>query len=188
MAMSQPRRKLFGPLRYSTLLAAVLVSIFAGVQLGKPRLDGWLRRHRLAAMMHNSRTRLVMDLLADAVGSVNEEVRLKAARLLGRVSFYLADGKAITKGTEKVPHKLHGTVRASGRERVARGWVGHALGAGVARSAGKGHQAKSRARGEAGRARALDHLALICVADRHVMAAAGDAIRSCDCISRPFPG
>ncbi len=56
--MSRPRRKLFGPLFYSTLLAAVLVSIFAGVQLGKPRADEWLRRHRLAAMMHNSRTRI----------------------------------------------------------------------------------------------------------------------------------
>jgi hypothetical protein len=56
--MSQPRRKLFGPLFYSTLLAAVLVSIFAGIQLGKPRVEEWLRRHRLAAAMHNPRTRL----------------------------------------------------------------------------------------------------------------------------------
>jgi HEAT repeat protein len=146
MAMSQPRRKLFGPLFYSTLLAAVLVSIFAGVQLGKPRVEKWLRRHRLAATMHDPKSRLaaipdlsweddefalpllaeaahdqdeevrisacdclvnrrveprlVMDLLADAAGSVSEEVRLKTAWLLCRVSFNSVQGNAINKGSQ----------------------------------------------------------------------------------------
>jgi HEAT repeat protein len=146
MVMSQPRRKLFGPLFYSTLLAAVLVSIFAGIQLGKPRVEEWLRRHRLVAAMHNPRARLaampdlaweddefsvpllaeaardqdedvrisacqclvnkraeprlVMDLLADAVGSANEEVRYKAAWLLGRGSFQPDEGEATSTGSQ----------------------------------------------------------------------------------------
>jgi HEAT repeat protein len=144
--MSEPRRKLFGPLFYSTLLAAVLVSVFAGVQLGKPRVEEWVRRHRLAAMMHDSRSRmaampelnwendefaipllaeaardqneevrisvcqclvnkraeprLVMSLLADAVGSANEEVRFRAAWLLGRGSFLTDEVKVITTGSQ----------------------------------------------------------------------------------------
>jgi hypothetical protein len=95
MAMSQPRRRIFGPLFYSTLLAAVLVSIFSGVQLGKPRVEEWLRRHRLAAMMHDSRARLAampdlgweddefsVPLLAEAARDQNEEVRIFACHLL----------------------------------------------------------------------------------------------------------
>src|SRR4051812_4741185 len=146
MAMSQSRRKIFGPLFYSTLLAAVLVSIYSGVQLGKPKVEEWLRRHRLAAMMHNPKSRLaampdlgweddefsvpllaeaardpdeevrisacqclvnkraeprlVMALLADAVGSANEEVRFRAAWMLGRGSLHLVDGKVTLTGSQ----------------------------------------------------------------------------------------
>ena len=93
--MSQPRRKLFGPLFYSTLLAAVLVSIFAGVQLGKPKVEEWLRRHRLAAIMHDPSTRLAamsdlnweddefaLPLLAEAARDQDEEVRISACHCL----------------------------------------------------------------------------------------------------------
>jgi hypothetical protein len=43
MSMSKPRRKLFGPLFYSTLLAAVLVAIYAGRVWARSGGDGCAR-------------------------------------------------------------------------------------------------------------------------------------------------
>ncbi len=44
--------------------------------------------------------RLVMDLLADAVGSANEEVRFRAVWLLGRGSFHSEEVNATTTGSQ----------------------------------------------------------------------------------------
>ena len=44
--------------------------------------------------------RLVMALLADAVGSASEEVRFRAAWLLNRVPFHIAGGKVTPLGTQ----------------------------------------------------------------------------------------
>ena len=46
--MSGPRRKLFGPLFYSTVVVAVVVTAWAEIFIGLPVLDDWLREQSLS--------------------------------------------------------------------------------------------------------------------------------------------
>ncbi|QEH35659.1 HEAT repeat protein [Aquisphaera giovannonii] len=48
-AGAAPRKKTFGPLLYSTLLAAGLVGLYSAIELGGPVLQRWLEERRLAS-------------------------------------------------------------------------------------------------------------------------------------------
>ena len=100
--MSRPRRKVFGPLFYSALLAWVLVAIYGVVEVARPRVETWLKHRAIARMMRSPdvRTRLTAVLglerespavarpyLLEALGDPNIDVRVAACRSLAHQGY-----------------------------------------------------------------------------------------------------
>ena len=95
--MSEPRKKVFGPLLYAALVAWGLVAIFACVETGGPKFQQWLRDRQLvqslqstdpetrwSALGHLEQQDLasVRPYVIEALRDPNAKVRVAACRVL----------------------------------------------------------------------------------------------------------
>ena len=95
--MSAQRKRLFGPITYSAMLAGALACLYSGVEIAAPRMEEWLEQRRILSDLRspniNVRLQTVDSLgkqgplsssayLLEAVNDPNPDVCIAACRLL----------------------------------------------------------------------------------------------------------
>ncbi len=95
--MSAQRKRLFGPITYSAMLAGALACLYSGVEIAAPRVEDWLEQRRIFSDLRspniNVRLQTVDSLgkqgplasrayLLEAVNDPNLDVSIAACRLL----------------------------------------------------------------------------------------------------------
>jgi hypothetical protein len=99
--MSRSRRKMFGPLFYTTVVVAILLTVLVGVETGFPTVNEWLKerslnrslqandfreREEAAASLVQLGSNSAVTQLVEAARDPRADVRAMACRYLNKAS------------------------------------------------------------------------------------------------------